>query len=113
MATQERVTPLRPVNVYYPGLNPAERNIMYGYAYQVMHPRRRLYQFFNSDYPYSTLVSSTPNWVGRRLRDVLPYVREPVRVIRPRQIFPTSYYVGDRLNIYVDDNDIITSFAYH
>ena len=87
--------------------------IYHGYAYQNMHPRARLAQFFNSPYPYSTLVSNTPNWVGLSLREVLPLVRGPVRVIRPRQRYPTSNYVGNRLNIFVDDNNIVTSLAYH
>jgi hypothetical protein len=111
--SQERETPLRPVNVYYPGLYPGERMIYHGYAYQNMHPRKQPAQFFNSDYPYSTLVSSTPDWVGLNLLDVINYVKQPFRIIRPRQLYPNSDYVGNRLNIFVDDKNVITSLAYH
>ena len=111
--SQERETPLRSVNVYYPALNTGERMIMHGYAYQNMHPRAKDHQFFNSDYPYSTLHSSTPKWVGLNLRQVINYVKEPFRVIRPGQKFPSSNYVGNRLNIFVDEKNIITSLAYH
>ncbi len=111
--SRERETLLRPVNIYYPGLNPGEHMIYHGYAYQTIWPRDRPYQFFNSDYPYSQLHSRTPNWVGLNVKTVAKYLRQPFRVIRPRQRFPTSNYVGNRLNIFVDDNNIITSLAYH
>ena len=107
--TTSRVRPA----IYYPSLSAWP----HGFGYKYMFPlpgQRNIPHHYNDDYPYTQLHSRTPDWVGMHIDNVLKAgVPAPYRVVGPRSFVPTSGYVSNRLNIFIDDKGIITSLAYH
>jgi len=111
-SVREQESRVRKARVYYP----SSGDWRYGFGYRYMYPmseRRDGPHFYNDDYPYTQLHMKTPDWVGLNVDDILRAgINGSYRVIAPGSYAPTHSYIGNRLNIFIDERRIITSVSY-
>ncbi len=110
MEVREQESRVRKAGVYYP----SSGDWRHGFAYKYMYPMagRDGSHYYNNDYPYAKQHLRTPNWVGLSVDTVIPKIKGGYRVIPPGAYAPTDSYIGNRLNLFIDENRKITSISY-